>query len=686
MPHRWSDSEAKGKDEMGLLVYQSRLVGADTSLVVWGGGNTSIKTTKKDFRGREVDAMTVKGSGSDLKTIEPKHFPSLDLEDVLVLFDRDAMSDDEMVAYLAQCMIDPKSPRPSIETLLHAFLPFHSVVHSHADAIVALTNTRNSDELLHEVYGDRAAIVEYLRPGFALSKLVGQRVRENPDVDGVILVNHGLFTWGDTAKEAYLKHLNLVDTAAEYAEEKAKGRTIFSVREGGLLPEDERRRLAAGLAPVIRGLVSRSQSMVLRYDDSPDVMEFVNSAEGAALSQVGPATPDHTLQTKIKPLWVESGESPNLEYLSGQMPRAIDRYVSYYQGWYQANTDGQHPMLDPHPRVILVKGVGMWSTGKDAKAALIAGDIYHHTIGVIKSAQAVGHYASLSDKDAYDVEYWPMELYKLTLAASGGELASQVALVTGAAHGIGKAIAERLAAEGAHVVVTDIDVEGADAVAQGIIDSQGAGRAMAVNMDVTNPEQVADAFGQLRLAYGGLDVLVSNAGIAPVGAIHELSLEDWQHAMDINSTGHFLVAREAVSLMRQQGMGGSLVFVGTKNVPSPGKDFGAYSASKAAEVQMARVLAIENGEYGIRVNVVNPDAVFQGSNLWTAEVKEMRARAHGISIDGLEEFYRKRNLLKRSVTAEDVAEAVLFLAGPRASKTTGAMLPVDAGLKDAFPR
>ena len=686
MPHRWSDSEAEGKDEMGLLVYQSRLVGADTSLVVWGGGNTSIKTRQRDFRGREVESMTVKGSGSDLKTIEPKHFPSLDLEDVLVLFDRDAMSDDEMVAYLAQCMIDPKSPRPSIETLLHAFLQYHSVVHSHADAIVSLTNTRNNEELLRKVYGERAAIVEYLRPGFALSKLVGQRVRENPDVDGVILVNHGLFTWGDSAKEAYLKHLDLVDTAAEYAEERAKGRTIFSVREGGVLAEDERRRLAAEIAPVIRGLVSRSQSMVLRFDDSPDVMEFVNSAEGAALSQVGPATPDHTLQTKIKPLWVESENPIRGNYLTGRMPEAVDRYVSDYEGWYQANTDGQHPMLDPHPRVILVRGVGMWSTGKDAKAALIAGDIYHHTISVIKAAQAVGQYASLSDKDAYDVEYWPMELYKLTLAPPGRELSSQVALVTGAAHGIGKAIAERLAAEGAHVVVADIDAEGAEEVARGIVDKQGIGRGMAVSMDVTNPQQVAEAFGRMRLAYGGLDILVSNAGIAPVGAIHELSLEEWQRAMDINSTGHFLVAREAVSLMRQQGMGGSLVFVGTKNVPSPGKDFGAYSASKAAEVQMARVLAIENGEYGIRVNVVNPDAVFQGSNLWSAELKEMRARAHGVSVEGLEDFYRQRNLLKRSVTGEDVAEAVLFLAGPRSSKTTGAMLPVDAGVKDAFPR
>jgi NAD(P)-dependent dehydrogenase (short-subunit alcohol dehydrogenase family) len=304
----------------------------------------------------------------------------------------------------------------------------------------------------------------------------------------------------------------------------------------------------------------------------------------------------------------------------------------------------------------------------------------------MSAALAVSEYTSLTARDAFEAEYWPMELYKLSLAPTEKELARRVALVTGGAHGIGRAIALRLASEGAHVVVTDVDEEGAQAVAQELQVAHGDGRAIACLMDVTSEAEVAGAFRQLRLAYGGLDVLVSNAGIAPVGAIDELSLRDWQRALDINTTGHFLVAREAVKLMKEQGTGGSMVFIGTKNVPSPGGGFGAYSASKAAEVQLARVLAIENGEHGIRSNVVNPDAIFEGSALWSPELREQRARAHGISVDGLEDFYRQRNLLKERISAEDVAETVLFLAGDRSAKTTGAMIPVDGGLRDAFPR
>ena len=687
MRNLWKEADTAGMDDLDLLVYQSRLIGADTALVVWGGGNTSIKVDQADFRGREVPAMLIKGSGSDMKTIERKHFPALRLDDVIPLFDEESMSDEEMVAYLGKCMLDPSAPRPSIETLLHAFLPYKSVAHSHADAIVALTNNENAQRTLQLVYGDDLAVIEYIRPGFHLSKKVGEAVRGNPRIKGVVLVNHGLFTWGDTAKDAYDRHADLVDLAEEYgkanAARSAKG---FGGTAQKPLETARRHRVAAAIAPTLRGLASQRNKVVLRYDDASDVMGFLSTERGKALSGVGPATPDHLIQTKQKPLWVDVSDPGDVPSLLQALRQGMERYAEEYTQWYGQHTTGEEPMLDPYPRVVLVPGVGMWTTGRDSRAALITGDIYHHTIDVVTKALSAGEYTSLSAKDAFEAEYWPMELYKLTLAPPEKELARQVALVTGGAHGIGRAIALRLAKEGAHVAVADLDQEGAFSLAEEISNAHGPGRASGLRMDVTSEEEVAAAFEKLRLTYGGLDVLVSNAGVAPVGALDELPLADWQRALDINATGHFLVAREAVRLMRKQATGGSLVFVGTKNVTSPGKDFGAYSASKAAEVQLAKVLAIENGEFGVRCNVVNPDAVFEGSALWSQEVREQRARAHGISVDELEEFYRQRNLLKERVTGEDVAEAVLFLAGNRSAKTTGAMIPVDGGLRDAFPR
>ncbi len=686
MKDRWEHAPAPSGDPLDQLVHISRCIGADPSLVTTGGGNTSVKTEVLDFQGHTVSALFIKASGFDLKTAKRGHFTGLRLDDLLPLMRRDSMADGEMVDYLARCTLNPNDPRPSIETLLHAFLPFPCVAHSHADAIVALTNTNRGAEPLRDLFGDTVAVVEYLRPGFTLARLVAQTLRDNPRATGAVLMNHGLFTWGDTAREAYQRHIQIVSAAEDHIAQKAKGHAIFTPVAAPSLAPDQRHNAAAALAPTLRGLVSRRQPMLLHYDDSPEVIEFVSSTEGRHLSQIGPATPDHTLQTKIKPLWLDLTNPEDLAASRRELSQAVENYANDYEGWYQANTDALHPMLDPYPRVVLAPGLGLFSTGSDPRAARTAANIYRHTIDVIKSAQAVGEYTSLSDQDAYNVEYWPLELYKLTLAPPQREFSRRVALVTGAASGIGEAIARRLAAEGASVAVTDVNLEAAQSVAQEINDSLGCHRAAAFPLDVTNPEQVVQAFQSLRLTYGGLDILVSNAGIAPVGAIHELSLRDWQRAMDINATGHFLVAREAVKLMREQAMGGSLIFIGTKNVPAPGKDFGAYSASKAAEVQLARVLAIENGEFGIRVNIVNPDAIFQGSNLWSPELKEQRAKAHGITVEGLEDFYRQRNLLKETISGEDVAQAVLFLAGPRSAKTTGAMLPVDAGLRDAFPR
>ena len=684
MKNLWSDSEAHSLDELDKLVYMSRLIGADPSLVVWGGGNTSIKITEQDFLGRDVQVMRIKGSGSDLKSMERWQFPRLELEKVLPVFEREQMSDEDMVDYLDRCVLDPGSPRPSIETLLHAFLPFHSVAHSHADAVVGLTNNRDADDILKRVYGDNIGIVEYLRPGFQLSKLVGLAVKEAPSLDGVVLVNHGLFTWGDDAKEAYDRHIDLVTRAEEFAA-SGDGRVFGGWQRNPLAP-DRRREIAGAVAPTLRGLVSQQRRSVLRFDDAEDVLEFTGSEEGQGLSAIGPATPDHLIHTKRKPLWLDVADPEDVEAIKDELRRGMAAYADEYAAWYQQHTTGDDSMLDPYPRVILLPGVGMWTTGRDARASLITNDIYHHTINVLRTAQSVSDYTSLTPRDAYDAEYWPLELYKLTLAPPEKELARQVALVTGAASGIGKVIAERLANEGAHVIVTDLDAEGAQDVAAGINRSAGPERAAAFPMNVADPAQVADVFHSLRRAYGGLDILVSNAGIAPVGAIDELPLADWQRSLDINTTGHFLVSAEAVKVMKEQGIGGSLVFIGTKNVPAPGAEFGAYSVAKAAEVQLARVLALENGQHGIRVNVVNPDAIFQGSQLWSQELREERASAHGVTVEGLEDFYRQRNLLKARVFAEDVAETVLFLASGRSAKTTGAMIPVDGGVREAFPR
>jgi rhamnulose-1-phosphate aldolase/alcohol dehydrogenase len=685
MQNHWSEHEAEGKAPLDLLLYASRLVGADSDLVLWGGGNTSLKVDETDFRGRPVRVLRVKGSGSDLKSIELRHFPGVRMDDVLPLLHREAMSDEEMVGYLEHTLTEPSSPRPSIETLLHAFIPELCVIHSHADAICSLTNTDRGAEAVRAALGPHVAIVPYRRPGFQLSKEVGEARAQRPGLRGVVLMNHGLVTWADTPRDAYDLHLELVDEAERYIAERRGSRTIF-LPTRPRLPDAVRERSAAALAPVLRELASSEKRVVLRYDASGDVLDFLASERAEAISQIGPATPDHLLNTKRLPLLLDAPDPTDIDAVAERARGAFEDYRRRYVEYVQRHNSEGHALLDPNPRVILVPGLGMWTTGLDARRALIAGDIYHHTIQVMAGAEAVGRYRSLSEQDAFEAEYWPLELYKLTLLPPEQELARRVALVTGAAGGIGRAIVERLAAAGAHVVVADVDAAGAERAAEAIAARQGAGRALGLGMDVTDEGSVRAALCRTMLEYGGLDILVSNAGIALPAAVHELSLADWQRSFAVNATGHFLVAREAVRVMRRQGIGGSIVFVGTKNVPAPGAEFGAYSAAKAAETQLARVLAIENGPVGIRVNVLHPDAVFRGTHLWSDEVRAQRAQAHGIEVEELEEFYRKRNLLGAAVLPEDVAEAALFFASDRSAKTTGATLAVDGGVREAFPR
>lgn len=686
MRSRWNDADAAALSGLDLLVYASRLVGAETSLVVWGGGNTSVKTTELDHRGRELSVLRVKGSGSDLKSVERKHFPGVRMDDILALLEREDMGDQEMVSYLARALQEPDGPRPSIETLLHGFLDAHAIVHTHADALVSLTNNDRAADVLRDVYGKDVISLAYRRPGFRISKDVAEALEAHPDARALLLERHGTITWGGTVREAYESTIELITRAEEAIAERRRGRRVFGAPRVRVLDADARRSVAIAVAPRLRGLLGQRRRVVLRFDDAPEVTEFVSAADTAALSQVGPATPDHTIYTKRLPCFVATDAADDAAALAEAIERSVQGFVQEYTRYFETHRFPGAELRDPLPRVVLVPGLGLYAAGKDARTAVIVNDMYRHTIDVIGNASAFGRYVSLSPRDAFDVEYWPLELYKLTLAPPDRDLVGRVALVTGAGSGIGRAVARRLAAEGAHVVAADVDVPAAQETASAITGAAGTGRGLAVGMDVTSESSVRRAFEEAVLAYGGVDIVVSNAGVAHSAPVVNLGLEDWERSFAVNARGHFLVAREAMRILIAQRLGGALVFVATKNVMSPGKDFSAYSASKAAEAQLAKVLALEGAPHGIRSNIVNPDAVFQGSRLWSDAVRRERAAAQGIAVEQLEEFYRKRNLLAVPVLAEDVAEAVLFLASDRSAKTTGCTLTVDGGVKDAFPR
>jgi rhamnulose-1-phosphate aldolase/alcohol dehydrogenase len=666
MIDRWTDTP---DSELDQLVHQSRLVGMEESLVLWGGGNNSVKTTATDLLGNSIPVMLIKSSGSDMKSIVPKQFPAVRLDYIEPLRHRDEeMSDQEMVDYLTRCLVDPAGARPSIETLLHAFLPAKAVLHTHADAILAVTNTRGREATVRECFGEHVITVPYRRPGFRLSREVADAYAANPDAAGLILMNHGLITWGDTAQQAYARHIALV----------TKAEVFLAMRRQQPLRVETLPVRPESVAPPLRGALSRDRSVILEFDDSAEVLQFLARPDVMRVTQIGAATPDHLLYSKRFPLVLD-------EFTATAIATSLQDYIDRYAEFYRAHPS-EFAMLEPMPRVILAPGVGMWTAGKDARAARIVRDIYRHTMRIIGDAEAAGGYETLSDDDAFHAEYWPLELYKLTLLPKERELAAKVVIVTGAASGIGRAVAERFAEEGAHVVVTDVDAELAKEVADSIVKKHGLRRALALSVDVSSEGDVENAFAMTAREYGGIDIVVSNAGISSFGSLDTLAVADWDRSFAVNSRGHFLVSRTAMQYMKQQRTGGSIVFNASKNVTAPGKEFGAYSVSKAAEAQLCRIVALEGGEFGIRANMLNPDAIFGGSRFWSDEMRAMRASAYGIDAERLPDFYRNRTLLKTEVTADDVAEAALFFASPRSAKTTGAMLPVDGGVKEAFPR
>jgi rhamnulose-1-phosphate aldolase/alcohol dehydrogenase len=672
-------------DVLDELVVASNLLGANRAVANFGGGNTSAKGTATDHTGREIPVMWVKGSGSDLATMRREHFTGLKLDEVLPLFEREEMSDEEMVAYLSRCQLDPRMPRCSIETLLHAFVPAPHVHHTHPDGINVLAGTADGERLVAECFGDSAAWIPYIRPGFTLSKQVGEAARQNPDLKLVVLAKHGLVVWGDSAEEAYRRTIEVINQAVAFVNDRTGDAPRFGGRHpiADKISDEQRASLLRELLPVVRGAVSSERHKILTLDTSRRSLEFVSSAEAERLVTVGAPCPDHLVHTKRLPLWIPyDPATDDADALHRRIAERAEAFRADYRAYVDTYGVESTVPADPDPRVVLIQHLGLISTGTTTTTSKISRDLYHRAIEVIAGAEALGEFVSLDAQESFAIEYWPLELYKLAQAPPPGELQGQVALITGGAGGIGRAIGESLADAGACVVAFDLDEAGAREAVEPYGD-----RGLAVSGDVTDEASVAAAFAATVERFGGVDIVVSNAGVASSAALEETSLAEWERNHRILVTGYFLVARDAFRVLKRQGRGGAVVFVASKNAIVAGKNAAAYSSAKAAELHLARCLAEEGGVAGIRVNTVNPDAVLQGSRIWGSSWRQERAAAYGIAPDELDEHYRKRTTLGVNIYPQDIAQAVLhFASTARSGKSTGNLLNVDGGVPAAYAR
>jgi len=674
---RWSDADAKAtiaayrdqqgvNEDLALRVYTSRLIGKDPSLVLHGGGNTSVKTIVVDDLGREVRVLCVKGSGWDLGSIEPAGLPALRLESLGALRNRDALSDEDMVNAQRTRLIDSGSPNPSVETLLHGFLPHKFVDHSHADAILALVDQPDAEALCREVYGDRLAVVPYVMAGFALAKLAAETYERNPDVEGLLLLKHGLFTFGETARESYERHIEAVDAAERFAAEKKKA-ARFPVRPHEPVAYDT-------VASILRGRLSTGERhYLLTLRQSPKITEFLARTDLPSVSQRGTATPDHVIRTKRVPLLLDIEPTADSVTIGAHIEARLGAYRQDYAAYVERESrdKGRRVVpLDPDPRIILVPGLGLIAAGATEKEAGIAADVYEHTIDVIQAAEAIGRYEVLTTSDLFDMEYWSLEQAKLG-KAKPKPLQGQIVYISGAAGGIGAACARAFAAAGASLYLTDRD----EASLMSVAESLGA---LCEVVDVTSEDQVRASVEQCVRAFGGIDGIVSNAGVAPQGAIDAVSTEELKRSFDVNFFAHQYLAASATHVLRMQGVGGFLLFNASKSAFNPGKGLGAYAIPKAAVIALMKQYAIECGSIGVRSNAVNADRIRTG--LLDAEDVERRARARGLDADA----YYRSNLLHREVTADDVAGAFLSLALARS--TTGCVVTVDGGNIAASPR
>ena len=687
----WDDKTSAGMTEPEKLLYRSNLLGSDKRITNYGGGNTSAKVMHADpLTKAMVEVLWVKGSGGDVGSIKMDGFATLYMDKLQVLrgIYRGLAYEDEMVGFLPHCTFNLNARAASIDTPLHAYVPQKHVDHMHPDAIIAIAASQNSRALTQQIFGNEIGWLPWKRPGFELGLLLAQFCVDHPQAKGVVLESHGLFTWDDDAKTCYETTLRIINRAMAWFEAQTMGKVIFAGAKHKSLDAPARRAVAARLMPAIRGMISRDHHMVGHFDDQPAVLEFVNANGMEPLAALGTSCPDHFLRTKIRPLVV--GFDPanpdvdaTLANLAPQVATYREDYAAYYARCKHPNSP---PLRDPNAVVYLIPGVGMITFAKDKATARISGEFYVNAINVMRGASTVSTYCGLPEQEAFDIEYWLLEEAKLARMPKRKSLAGRVAFVTGGAGGIGSATAERYLREGACVMLADIDAAALTQTHANLAAIFGADVVRTVVMDVTDEAAVIHAAAETSVEFGGYDILVSNAGIASSAPIEHTSLALWNKNMDILSTGYFLVSREAFKVLKAQGIGGSIVFIASKNGLAASPNASAYCTAKAAEIHLARCLALEGAPDQIRVNVVNPDAVLRGSKIWSGDWLKERADAYGKDTADLEDHYRQRSLLKRSVLPEDIAEAAYFFASDVSSKSTGNILNVDAGNVQSFTR
>lgn len=692
----WDEAEAEKlkNDEVALLIYRSNILGADLRLTNYGGGNTSCKAMAADpLSGKETEVMWIKGSGGDIGTLKRSGLAALYTDRLHQLKNiyRGIEHEDEMVELFNHCIYDLDSKAPSIDTPLHGLLPFKHIDHLHPDAAIAIAAAKDGKKITSELFNDTIGWVEWQRPGFDLGLKLEECLKNNPGIRGIMLGSHGLFTWGDTAYECYVNTLEVVEKCAEYIEENVKKNgVVFGGARIQSPDESTRRSQAAKIAPVLRGLCSSERSMIGHFTDDERVLEFINSNDLDRLAPLGTSCPDHFLRTKISPLLLNLAPDANLDdkdELKALLEPLFEEYRKMYAEYYESCKHPNSPaMRDPNPVIILYPGVGMFSFSKDKQTARVAAEFYTNAINVMRGAEAISKYTSLPRQEAFNIEYWLLEEAKLQRMPKAKPLSGKIALVTGSAGGIGKAIARKFAQEGAVVVLNDLDQSRLDEAGNQFLKEFGKDSYTTVQLNVTLDEDIKNAFKQASLVFGGVDIVVNCAGLSISKPIEDHTDKDWDLLYDVLVKGQFKVTQEAVSIFRKQNRGGDILNIVSKNALVSGPNNAGYGSAKAAQLHLSRLNAAELGADKIRVNVVNPDAVIADSKIWEGAWAEGRAKAYGITVAELPAFYAKRTLLNETILPEDIAKACFAFVGGLLNKSTGNVLNVDGGVAMAFVR